>query len=357
MREQRGLSQVTLAEFAQLSRQSVGAIEAGRATPAVDVALRLARALRCSVEALFDFGGAELLEAEPSGPHRPGRVAVAHIAGRWVSYALGPLATSTAAGGIAGATAGTRVTVAPLGAPGEASCDVVAMGCAAGLGVLADRMNGGASGGRALWLSRSSTAALQALGSAQAHVAGTHLVDAVSGEVNTADVRRLLGNTEVVLLTLAHWEMGLVTAPGNPLRLCGGGDLWRPGLRVVAREQGSGARRLLERLRGECGGECAAWQPALEVGGHLEVAHAVAVGAADTGVASRDAAMAFGLSFLPLERERYDLAVSATAMWLPQLQRFFNTMVSGAYRRELESLGYETSCCGNAVDLPLEWAS
>jgi len=48
-----GLSQATLAATTRLSRQSIGAIEAGRATPAVDVALRIAAALDSSVEDLF----------------------------------------------------------------------------------------------------------------------------------------------------------------------------------------------------------------------------------------------------------------------------------------------------------------
>ena len=35
-------------------------------------------------------------------------------------------------------------------------------------------------------------------------------------------------------------------------------------------------------------------------GGHLDVAQAVALGAADVGIATRDAALAYGLDFVPL---------------------------------------------------------
>jgi DNA-binding XRE family transcriptional regulator len=48
-----GMSQAALAAATRLSRQSIGAIEAGRATPAVDVALRIATTLEASVEELF----------------------------------------------------------------------------------------------------------------------------------------------------------------------------------------------------------------------------------------------------------------------------------------------------------------
>jgi len=52
LREARGWSQSVLAETVGLSRQSVFAIETGRALPAVDIALRLAKALDCPVEGL-----------------------------------------------------------------------------------------------------------------------------------------------------------------------------------------------------------------------------------------------------------------------------------------------------------------
>jgi len=66
-REARGLSQVALAAAAQLTRQSIGALEAGRAVPAVDVALRIAAALGCTVEELFAMGSTETtLQAERS---------------------------------------------------------------------------------------------------------------------------------------------------------------------------------------------------------------------------------------------------------------------------------------------------
>src|SRR5262245_32601617 len=89
-REARRVSQVALAAAASLTRQSVGAIEAGRATPAVDVALRIARALDVRVEDLFGDAPADLhsMVAEPAGALTTDRVALAHIDGRWVAYPL-----------------------------------------------------------------------------------------------------------------------------------------------------------------------------------------------------------------------------------------------------------------------------
>src|SRR5690606_9193235 len=95
----------------------------------------------------------------------------------------------------------------------------------------------------------------------------------------------------------------------------------------------------------------AAWakQPHLRARGHFDVARLVALGVADTGVATRDAALAFGLAFVPLTTERFDLAVPASTLRDERLQRMFGVLTSGAFRRELESLGYEASAAGERV--------
>lgn len=53
----RDLTQAELAEQAGITRKSVNAIEAGRMVPSVLLALKLARVLGVSVEALFSVGG------------------------------------------------------------------------------------------------------------------------------------------------------------------------------------------------------------------------------------------------------------------------------------------------------------
>jgi len=88
LREARGLSQIDLAAAVSLTRQSIGAIEAGRAMPAVDVAMRLGQALGCTVEELFGATAIESVVPELTARAGDGRLALGHIAGRWVSYPL-----------------------------------------------------------------------------------------------------------------------------------------------------------------------------------------------------------------------------------------------------------------------------
>jgi molybdate-binding protein len=188
-------------------------------------------------------------------------------------------------------------------------------------------------------------AALQRLAKRQAHVAGAHLVDARSGTWNVADVRRHAGREPVTLITLGAWEAGLVIARGNPKGVRSS-DVGRRRLRWVVREVGAGARRLFDRVLRDSGVEGPVTGTTIEAGGHLEVAQLVAAGAADAGVATRDAAIAYDLDFLPLAEERYDLVVPLAWMDDPRARRLFDALVDGAFRRELDFLGYDVSDCG-----------
>ena len=350
-REQRGMSQVDLAASAKLTRQTIGAIEAGRATPSVEVALRLAKILERSVEELFDHApAADTVVAEAARPFVPGRLALAHIAGRWVAHSLQRDGLRVAADAIAAKKGAKKVRADLLRAASEARDNTLIAGCAAALGLLTDRVSAQRGAGRFVALSCSSTAALEALARNHVHVAGVHLVDAKSGDANVADVRRIVGKTPIVLVTLARWEMGLVIAPGQLQRIRGPADLARRGVRVAVREVGSGARRLLEsQLRAHGLAKVSALPGALLTNGHLEVAQSVAIGAADTGIATRDAAISFGLPFIPLSEERYDLALRAEDEDDPRIQRLLDTLSTQPFRRELVALGYDTRASGQRV--------
>ena len=356
LREARALTQAALAEAAGVTRQSVNAIEQGRAVPGVDVALRLARALACAVETLFEARTSEArFLTEPEGDAASARVALSHISGRWVSYALDREGLAYSADGLAtplprSANQSAQLEVELLRPGFEPRENLVLMGCAPALGLLADRLNAHAGAGRFLWLSRSSTAALSALGREHTHLAGVHLVDAKTGEANVPDVRKQGFARPVVLITLARWEAGLVLAPGNPKRISRVSQLGRKGLRLVGREVGSGARRLLEsELKQADLPLHLARGTSLQASGHLEVARAVALGAADVGIATRDAAAALGLAFVPIAEERYDLVVPRDDLDDPRLARLFEVMTGTLFRRELSSLGYDVSQCGSKV--------
>jgi putative molybdopterin biosynthesis protein len=335
LRQQRGVRQQALAAAVGVSRQALSAIEAGRATPSTEVALRLARALDCRVEELFGLGDDEVVTAElaAGSPVTP-RVALASIGGRWVAHPLG-LAADAADGLVAaGARARRRVRLlAPVAALRER---LVVAGCAPALGVLAARATAERGGPRITWLERSSADALALLARGQIHVAGVHLDD---GAGNVAAVGRGVPDRALRLFRLARWSAGLVVAAGNPRRIAGVHDLARAGLRVVRRDPGTGAEALLTRLAGDAGMAMRAIAASTRAPSHLAVAQAVALGAADTGVAIESVARALGLGFVPLADERFDLVVAAELADDPRLVRLLATLGGRPFRRELESLG------------------
>lgn len=350
MREHRVIPQTALASQVGISRQSLHAIEAGRAIPGVDVAMRIAHALGTSVEHLFPMA-LSTTAVDFDGPARvsaSGRMALAFLSGRWVAYSLGYDGAHVSADAIGTANA-DGFHLEHVRDPRESSDNVILMGCATGLGVLADRLNSTMGTGRFLWMGRSSTASLQSLAAERTHAAGVHLLDERSGIANLPDIRQSRCASPVTVIALGAWEAGFVTAPGNPRGIRSGTDLIQPGMRIAIREVGSGARRLLDRELRRSGTPSTLNIPGPTASSHRDVAHAIAIGAADAGVATRDAAEATGLGFVPLATERYDLVLPTTSLADPRIARLLDTLTGHACRRDLQALGYDTTETGRHI--------
>ncbi|HEX4210960.1 MAG TPA: substrate-binding domain-containing protein, partial [Candidatus Binataceae bacterium] len=200
-------------------------------------------------------------------------------------------------------------------------------------------------------ISCSSGNALRALLENQAHAAGAHLKDVHSGEYNLAQFKQAFGHRRAIVVNFAGWEIGLAIAAGNPHGLHAVADLARPQLRIVNRERGAGARAALD----ECLAEVAIKPDQLEgyqheVSGHLEVAAAIADGRADAGVTIRVAAGAYGLDFLPMREERYDLAILERDLDSVPVKAMLDALNSGRFAREVSQLcAYDTSQMGTVL--------
>lgn len=174
------------------------------------------------------------------------------------------------------------------------------------------------------------------------HLAGSHLLDPATGEYTLPYLDRVFGATaaDVAVVRLVHREQGLLVAPGNPLGLRGVADLARPGVRYVNRQRGAGTRVLLDHLCGSLGlspDEIAGY--AREEPTHLAVAAAVAAGRADAGLGIRAAAAPFGLDFVPVDREPYDLVVAPGALDGPQLAPLWSLLADPGFQASVEAIG------------------
>ncbi|HXY43740.1 MAG TPA: molybdopterin biosynthesis protein [Acidimicrobiales bacterium] len=182
---------------------------------------------------------------------------------------------------------------------------------------------------------------LVALRDGLCHLAGSHLLDPATGEYTLPYVDRLLGDgPDIAVIRLVHREQGLLVAPGNPAGLTGIDDLTRPGLRYVNRQRGAGTRALLDyelSRRGLDPSRISGYSR--EEHTHLGVAAAVAAGRADTGMGILAAARAFGLDFIPVAREPYDLVVRAGLVQGELLAPFWALLERPDFRSKVEKLG------------------
>lgn len=204
-------------------------------------------------------------------------------------------------------------------------------------------------GGRLALAFTGSLGGLMALAEGRADLAGCHLWDQETGEYNLPFVRRLLPGQPVALVTLAYRRLGLILPPGNPRGTHALEDLALPGLRFANRQPGSGTRVWLDAQLALLGINPADFDSNGETARtHSDVAQAVAEGRADAGLGLEASARAFGLDFIPLTRERYDLAIPAKVFQSPAVAALTGWLQSPAARQALGRLaGYDLESAGS----------
>ena len=348
-RQRKGLSQDELARLVGLRRQAVYELEAGRYLPNTAVALRLARALGCTVEMLFvedvsaEFGGLHLLhEAETA------RLFLAPVRGKLVGVPLSgaPLSFKL---DVADAFLLADKTVDCLLPRDRLADTVLILGCDPALDVLTGLMAKTAPGIHAHAVFASSRRALLAVGDGLAHVAGTHYHGFGASDGNLEALQALLPGLDCLMIAFSVQEEGLMVAPGNPLGVRSAEDL--AGIRLVNREEGAALRKLLDselsRLDMPVSGIEGYTE---EVRSHFEGAIRVAGGAADAALGLRIVAKSLGLDFVPLVTTRCDLVIPKDLLDQPGIAVLLDILQSSGLRKELRSLpGYDVSDVGKMV--------
>src|SRR5579859_820849 len=192
---------------------------------------------------------------------------------------------------------------------------------------------------------------LLALARGEAHLAGSHLLDAQTGDYNVSYLKQYLAGRAVVLLHLAGRVQGLIVPPGNPKGLAGLADLARQDVLFVNRQRGSGTRVLLDYQLGLLGLD-GALIPGYEREEytHLAVAADVASGAADVGLGILAAARALELEFLPLFNEQYQLVVPREHHTATLMAPLLEIIRSDEFRADVDGLGgYDVADMGTVV--------
>jgi molybdate-binding protein/DNA-binding transcriptional regulator YhcF (GntR family) len=193
---------------------------------------------------------------------------------------------------------------------------------------------------------------LIALAEGNADLAGSHLWDEESDHYNVAFVQRLLPGKRIALIILANRRLGLILPPGNPGDIQGLEDLARPGLRFINRQSGSGTRVWLDLALQRLGVDTSRITGyETEKVTHSAVAQAVAEKGADAGIGLQGAALSYGLDFLFLTHDRYDLVVPEDIFSSPVLGALVKWLKRPSTRQAIEELGgYDAGLSGD-----VEW--
>jgi molybdate-binding protein/DNA-binding XRE family transcriptional regulator len=370
IRTQKGFSQGELATRAGITRQAVSSIESYLYLPTTAVALHLASVLACRVEDLFSIGTTEdIVEGKLIGhlpqsdmKASPIRVKVSTVGSKTVVRPITGLGevlsfTVSADGYVVeaqGQTSGATVRV-KLSRDRQAIEQAISVaGCDPAIFLAGEHMRRRKDQTSLVGWTMGSMAALRALQQGEVHVAGLHLFDPATGESNLPFLRRALKGSNYEVVTFATWEEGLLVRTGNPKSIREISDVVDPHVTFVNREEGAGARLLLDqRLRASGINSDRVKGYGTIVASHVEIARAIANRQADVGVGIRSAAQLFELDFVPLQTARYDLVVPKVYLKThPTLAHLFETLVSRPFRNEIESMGgYDTSETGKRHSL------
>jgi len=282
LRQRLGLSQEDLSKITNIPRTTISAIESEKAVPSVDYALRLAKALRCTVEELF--GKEEFVPL------------LGFKKGLFVSYQVGekrvlfPVDLS-------------KVEECPEGYFKEGKVEwfnrqtlptYTFAGCDPSFKLLSKALR--EEGIRLLVVNLPSMKALELLKDGFLHMAGVHMG---SFEENIRLAKSFLGKGYKAV-KLFSWEEGIAVREKPSLQELKG-KLW------LAREEGSGARKVFEELRKDMAIE----NFRVVSGGHEKIAFSLREGFGDAGITTKAYALEYGLSFLGIKWEDYCLCYRA----------------------------------------------
>jgi excisionase family DNA binding protein len=174
--------------------------------------------------------------------------------------------------------------------------------------------------------------------------AGLHIHE-TGGSWNEASVSDACQGLNCVLVGWATRERGLIVSSQIEGTIAGLADL--TGRRFVPRQAGSGSQTLFEGLARGAGLGAQDFHSAAAVRSETDAALSVREGKGDAAFGLEACARQYGLNFVPVIRERFDLLVDRKAWFDPAMQTFMAFCAGAAFStRAGELAGYDISCLG-----------
>jgi molybdenum cofactor synthesis domain-containing protein len=193
---------------------------------------------------------------------------------------------------------------------------------------------------------------LLAVGRGEADLSGAHLLDEESGEYNIPYFKKLNLSGRAVLVGGWVREIGFILPRNNPKNIRSFKDLFREDVVFINRNKGSGTRTLVDinlrmaaRELGINPGEIPRVVKGYlnEAKTHSGVAVAVLQGRADVGVGVRHAAAMYGLEFIKVGEEVYDLVILKDSLGKEPIRKMLDLLNSEKIKEILSRyVGYKT---------------
>jgi putative molybdopterin biosynthesis protein len=209
------------------------------------------------------------------------------------------------------------------------------------------------SGAGIAGLVEGSSAGLIRLASGGAVAAGIHFGEEDQGE-NSGNIKAAREASALFDVVVVHWawrQQCLLMPAGNPMGLNSIRDVAAKGARFVSRQEGSGTEILLDRVLAQANlsrGDLKLLPRPAQT--QTDVALAILDGHADCGIAVSAVARRFNLAFVPLHRERFDLACRRRELLEPPLQKLLDFARTPEFKAQADKLGdYDISECGKVL--------
>ena len=195
--------------------------------------------------------------------------------------------------------------------------------------------------------------ALEEYAEGRADVAGFHVPISGCDAADREPFLRWLSERHDRLLRFVDRDQGLILPRRNPMQIRSFSDIATKGLRFVNRQRGSGTRLLIDQLLADEGVDVSSLAGyRREEFTHGAVAATVASGGAAVGFGLRAAAAEYGLSFVPLVRERYFFAVRTRDLDAPATQHLVEALGSPTFAKITRSLpGYDARATGTVIGI------
>ncbi len=194
---------------------------------------------------------------------------------------------------------------------------------------------------------------IMAIRRGEAHAAGIHLLDTATGEYNRSYIRKYFPHGGVFLVRCVGRQQGLMLQKGNPFGITSFVDIAKDGICYVNRQKGSGTRVLMDYLCDKYGVDRdRIYGYDREEMTHNSVAVQIAGDSADAGMGIFSTAKLYGLDFLPICVEEYDLLIPEAAWNTGMVRQLIRILKSEEFKSRIEAMGgYTLERPGEIIDV------